>query len=265
MVSFGRYRLDPAQFRLVRDGELIPLSPRPFDLLVALVARAGELVTREELLATVWKDAAVEASSLNAAMSVLRQALGPEGADLIETVPGRGYRFIGQVQADRAAVATGPAAPPPAAADAPATIAVAIVDDHAIVRVGVRTIVERSPGCRVVGEAGTVDEAGAMIAARKPDLLILDLMIGSEASLAYIRRWRGASAGMRVIVLSMYEEEEYARQALAAGAHGYVMKEQMIEELQQAIATVGSGGVWVSASLGRSIAKDYVDRHGASD
>jgi DNA-binding response OmpR family regulator len=266
MVSFGRYCLDPAQFRLTRDGEAISLSPRPFDLLVALVARAGELVTREELLATVWKDMTVEPSSLNAAMSVLRQALGPGAADLIETVPGRGYRFLGQV--DRAVAATGPAAPPPPAVpavpDVPVTLQVAIVDDHAIVRVGVRTIVERSAGCRVVGEAGTVNEAGEMIAALRPDLLILDLMIGSDASLPFISRWRESAAGMRVIVLSMYEEDRYARQALAAGAHGYVMKGQMIEELQQAIEAVRTGGVWVSASLGRSIVKDFVDGGGLS-
>ena len=263
MVSFGRYRLDPSQFRLTRDGDTIPLSPRPFDLLTMLVARAGELVTREELLATVWKDATVEPSSLNAAMSVLRQALGPGAADLIETVPGRGYRFLGQV--DRAAATAGPSAPAPGAVlDAPGTLTVAIVDDHAIVRVGVRTIVGRITGCCVVGEAGTVEEAGAMIAALLPDLLILDLMIGSDASLPHIIRWRAAAPGMRVIVLSMYEEDQYARQALAAGAHGYVMKGQMIEELEQAIATVSSGGVWVSASLGRSIAKDFVDGRGLS-
>src|SRR5262245_44748988 len=127
-TSFGPYCLDPAEFRLTRDGEVIPLSPRPFDLLTALVARAGELVTREELLATVWKDATVEPSSLNAAMSVLRQALGPGAADLIETVPGRGYRFLGKV--DRGAVVAAPVVP--------GTSRVGIVDDHAIVRVGVR-------------------------------------------------------------------------------------------------------------------------------
>ena len=62
----------------------------------------------------------------------------------------------------------------------------------------------------------------------------------------------------------MYEED-VARQALAAGAHGYVMKGQMIEELQQAIAAMTSGGVWVSASLGRSIVKDYVGGGWLSD
>lgn len=210
MVSFGRFELDPAQFRLTRDGTLVPLSPRPFDLLTALVARAGDLVTREELLSTVWKDMAVEPSSLNAAMSVLRQAMGPEAADLIETVPGRGYRFLGRI--DRTVTAPGPATLlPTAVLDAPATLSVAIVDDHAIVRVGVRTIVERIAGCRVIGEAGTVGEAAAMIAALQPELLILDLMIGSDASLPHIARWR-ETAAMRVIVLSMYEEDQIGRE-----------------------------------------------------
>lgn len=264
MVSFGRFALDPAQFRLTRDGESVPLSPRPFDLLTALVARAGELVTREELLSTVWKDMVVEPSSLNAAMSVLRQAMGPEAADLIETVPGRGYRFLGRV--DGAASTPAPAAVVPGAVpDAPGTLRIAIVDDHAVVRIGVRTIVERSAGCRVIGEAATLGEAAAMIAALQPELLVLDLMIGSDASLPHIARWRETATGMRVVVLSMHEEDRYARQALAAGAHGYVMKGQMIEELQQAVETVRSGGVWVSAAVGRSIAKDFADGRARSD
>jgi two-component system response regulator NreC len=189
--------------------------------------------------------------------------MGPEAADLIETVPGRGYRFIGRV--DRPAAVAPSAQLPTAVLDAPGTLKIAIVDDHAIVRVGVRTIADRIAGCRVVGDAGTVPESDEMIAALQPDLLILDLMIGSDMSLPHIARWRESAAGLRVIVLSMHEEERYARQALAAGAHGYVMKGQMIEELQQAIETVRTGGVWVSASLGRSIAKDYVDGKARSD
>src|SRR5687767_2570244 len=93
-LQFGRYSLDPREYRLSRDGQAVALPPKPFDLLVALAARPGQLVTREELLRGVWKDVVVEQSSLNAAMSVLRQGLGDDAASIIETVPGRGYRFI---------------------------------------------------------------------------------------------------------------------------------------------------------------------------
>jgi DNA-binding winged helix-turn-helix (wHTH) protein len=96
-LQFGRFSLDPREYRLLRDGQPLSISPKPFDLLVALANRPGELVTREELIREVWKEVTVEQSSLNAAMSVLRQSLGEDAASIIETVPGRGYRFIAPV------------------------------------------------------------------------------------------------------------------------------------------------------------------------
>jgi DNA-binding response OmpR family regulator len=225
-------------------------------LLVALVARAGRLVSREELLREVWKDTVVEQSSLNAAMSVLRQALGDEASKLIETVPGRGYRFL-------VPVTTAGVAAAPADATSPA-IRVMIVDDHAVVRMGVRALIERAMGFSVVGEAGTFAECGALVEALKPDLLVLDLMMGGQPSLDHIAGWRKTAPGLRVVMLSMHHEDDYARQALTAGAHGYVMKAEMLDELQTAIAAVVSGGVWVSAAVSRSIVKDFADRQAPS-
>jgi DNA-binding response OmpR family regulator len=254
-LHFGRYTLNVREYRLCRDDQPVSLSPRPFDLLVALVARAGRLVTREELLREVWKDTVVEQSSLNAAMSVLRQALGDDAAALIETVPGRGYRFIGQVAAEEAGPA--PAAPVVRAPGATAVRAV-IVDDHAIVRLGVRALLDRNPGFTVVAEGATVAEATEVIASHLPDLLVLDLMLNGDISLGYIAAWRASAPGLRVIVLSMHNEDEFARQALTAGAHGYVMKEQMLGELTSAIGEVMGGGVWVSSRIGRDIVRDVV-------
>jgi DNA-binding response OmpR family regulator len=253
-LRFGRFSLDVRECRLTRDGQPVALSPRPFDLLVALATRPGRLVSREELLREVWKDAVVEQSSLNAAMSVLRQALGDDAAALIETVPGRGYRFIAAIDAGKDA----PAAAPMPAAHGETPVRVVIVDDHAIVRLGVRALLQRRPGYAVVAEAGTVAEATAVIAGQRPDLLVLDLMLNGDASLEHIAAWQAAAPGLRVIVLSMHNEDEYARRALAAGAHGYVMKEQMLDELATAIGEVMGGGIWVSARVGRAIVRDAV-------
>lgn len=255
---FGPFALDPSEFRLTRDGRRVPLSPRPFDLLVALTARPGQLVTREALLREVWKGATVEPSSLNAAMSVLRQALG-DAAESIETVPGRGYRFRLPVRevAPRDMTPREPA--PVTTAPAGAARRLVIVDDHAIVRMGVRALVERLPGYEVSGEAATPEEAGPLVEALQPDLLILDLMLDGESSLPHVGAWRAAAPGIRVIVLSMHDEAAHARDALAAGAHGYVMKSSMLDELAQAIDAVGAGGVWVSPALGRAIVKDVLD------
>ncbi|MGE0039948.1 MAG: response regulator [Vicinamibacterales bacterium] len=244
--TFGPFVLEPAEFRLSRDGQPVPLSPRPFDLLVALTARPGQLVTRDELLREVWQGAAVETSSLNAAMSVLRQALG-DAAGLIETVPGRGYRF--RMPVPEAAPA------PPAADETGAGRRVVIVDDHAIVRMGVRALVERR-GHAVAGEAASPAEASRVIAEVQPDLLVLDLMLDGASSLAHIAAWRAAAPGMRVIVLSMHDEAAHARDALTAGAHGYVMKSGMLDELTEALDAVTAGEFWVSPALGRAIAKD---------
>lgn len=252
--TFSSFSLNRAEYRLTRHGQPVALSPRPFDLLVALVTRAGRLVSREELLREVWKDATVEQSSLNAAMSVLRQALGDDAGALIETVPGRGYRFI-------APVGTAVEAPPPVPATASAgdpAVRVVIVDDHAIVRLGVRALLGRVPGFQVLAEAGTAADAAHAIADHRPDLLVLDLMLNGEASLAHIAAWRASAPGLRVVVLSMHHEDEYARRALAAGAHGYVMKEQMLDELRAAIGEVMSGGVWVSTRVSRAIVRDAV-------
>ncbi|HVL67404.1 MAG TPA: response regulator [Vicinamibacterales bacterium] len=247
---FGTFELDPDEFRLTRDGRVVPLPPKPFDLLAALVARPGQLVTRDELLRTVWKDTVVEASSLNAAMSVLRQALGPEASPWIETIAGRGYRWRGPASAVAPTL--------PRLAQGPAC-RVALVDDHEIVRLGLRTLLAQQPHCAVAGEAGSIEAAALLVAERQPDLLILDLMLGGEPSLPHIRRFAAAAPALRVIVLSMLDEAEWARRALAAGARGYVMKAEMLADLVAAIDTVMSGGIWVSPRIGRAITQDVLE------
>jgi DNA-binding winged helix-turn-helix (wHTH) protein len=93
LCVFGPYRLDPRERQLVRDGQTVPLPPKAFDLLVALVARAGHLATKEELLAEVWPGTFVEEANLSYTISLLRKALRDEPERYIETVPKRGYRF----------------------------------------------------------------------------------------------------------------------------------------------------------------------------
>jgi Tol biopolymer transport system component/DNA-binding winged helix-turn-helix (wHTH) protein len=92
LYVFGPYRFDARERRLLRNGQAIPLPPKAFDLLLVLVARAGSLVTKEELLAEVWAGTFVEEANLPYTISLLRKALG-EDERYIETVPKRGYRF----------------------------------------------------------------------------------------------------------------------------------------------------------------------------
>lgn len=100
LYEFGRYRLDTAEQLLLRDGEPVPLTPKAFETLVALVERNGHLVEKDELMRLVWSDAFVEESNLTNNVYALRKMLGPgeDGRSYIETVPKRGYRFTAPVK-----------------------------------------------------------------------------------------------------------------------------------------------------------------------
>lgn len=109
---FGPFTLDTASYRLLRDGEPIPLSPKIIDLLLYLVARQSVLVGKDELFGALWPDVAVTDNALTQAVSELRQALGddPSSPTYIQTVARRGYRFIAGVEALAPAVDYGAAA-----------------------------------------------------------------------------------------------------------------------------------------------------------
>src|SRR5262249_29717000 len=98
IYEFGPYRLDAAERLLWRNGEPVPLQPKVFDLLLALVERHGRLVEKEELMNVVWPDTFVEEANLASNISIVRKTLGENGQQFIETVPKRGYRFIDDVR-----------------------------------------------------------------------------------------------------------------------------------------------------------------------
>jgi len=100
LYAFGPFHLDPLKRLLLRGEEPIPLSPKDFDLLLALVQHHGEVLVKEELMDRVWPDTVVEEGNLNRHISTLRKTLGesPNEHEYIVTVPGRGYRFVGEVR-----------------------------------------------------------------------------------------------------------------------------------------------------------------------
>ena len=100
IYEFGPFCLDAAEHLLLRDGEAVPLTPKAFDLLLALVERHGHLLEKEELLKKVWPDTFVEETNLSYNISHIRKALGDgeNGQKFIETVPKRGYRFVASVR-----------------------------------------------------------------------------------------------------------------------------------------------------------------------
>lgn len=97
--EFGEFRLDAENPSLWRGGKLVPIFPKALDILVLLVRGRGEIITREELLETVWRDTFVEESNITYTVSQLRKALGGNGnGNYIQTVPKRGYRFVAEVR-----------------------------------------------------------------------------------------------------------------------------------------------------------------------
>ncbi len=100
LYEFGPFRLDVAERLLLRAGEAVPLTPKSFDLLLALIAQPGHLLEKDVLLKTVWPDSFVEENNLADNISKLRKALGEgeHGVKFIETVPRRGYRFVAEVR-----------------------------------------------------------------------------------------------------------------------------------------------------------------------
>jgi len=96
--EFGRFRLNVAERVLLREGELVPLTPKVFDILVTLVEHGGQVVSKDDLMKRVWPNTFVEEGNLTQNISLLRKALGetPGGVQFIETVPRRGYRFVAE-------------------------------------------------------------------------------------------------------------------------------------------------------------------------
>src|SRR4030095_14707638 len=100
IYEFAHFRLITAEHLLLRDGEAVPLTPKAFDLLLALVEQHGHLLEKDELLKKVWPDTFVEEANLASNISQLRKALGDRenGQRYIETAPKRGYRFVASVR-----------------------------------------------------------------------------------------------------------------------------------------------------------------------
>jgi len=124
-----------------------------------------------------------------------------------------------------------------------------LVDDHEVVRVGVRTLIERQPGMVVVGEAGTVREAVLQAQQLAPDVILLDLRLPGGDGLEACRQIKAQRPETRIIVLTSFPDEEMLFEAIAAGADGYVLKQIGSDDLVKALEQVGRGESLLDPSL----------------
>ncbi len=123
---------------------------------------------------------------------------------------------------------------------------VVLVDDHALLRIGLRHLFAAEPDLEVVADVGTLREARDALVAHEPELLILDLGVGDDFGLGWLPRLRADSPQTRILVLSSHAEQLYAERALRAGAQGYVMKSAPSTELLSALRRVLAGRISLS-------------------
>lgn len=134
---------------------------------------------------------------------------------------------------------------------------VLIVDDHAMLRSGLRMLIASQPDMEVVGEAGTLREAIERAPGAKPDVITLDLTMPGSQGIIGIPRLKEAAPEAKILVLTMHDDPAYVRSAVAMGAVGYVVKSAADAELISAIRAVARGGIFVdiqnAASLGHVV------------
>jgi DNA-binding NarL/FixJ family response regulator len=141
-------------------------------------------------------------------------------------------------------------------------IRILLADDHALVRAGIRTLLEKIPNVEVVGEAGTGRQALEMVKTRLPNLVFMDIAMIELGGLEALPRITKDFPGVRVIILSAHANEEYVIRALRSGATGYMLKDSATAELELAITSVSEGKTYLNPSISRPVIDSYLERVG---
>ena len=133
---------------------------------------------------------------------------------------------------------------------------VLIVDDHEVVRDGVKRLLDEQPGAISCGEAGTPDEALRMALADEWDAVVLDISFAGKSGLEILKELKQIRPRLPVLVLTMHSEEQYARRVFKAGAAGFITKDSPRAELSKAIHKVMEGGKYLSPALAEKLIID---------
>lgn len=136
-----------------------------------------------------------------------------------------------------------------------------IADDHAIVREGLVALLSDEPDLRVVGQAGTGRAAIQLVRQQLPDIALLDITMPDGNGLETARRIVSELPAIKVLILTIHEEEAFFFEALRAGAAGYVLKGAGSDELLTAIRAVAEGGVYLLPKLAGKLVQEYLDQH----
>ena len=135
-------------------------------------------------------------------------------------------------------------------------IRIVLVDDHAMVREGLRVLLGQQPDLEIVGEAGEAPTASDVVAASQPDVVLIDIGLGESDGVPLIGALSDRAPASRVLVLSMFTDAETVRQALLAGAAGYLVKGASVSELVEAIRAVAEGRTYLHSSIAGIVLDD---------
>jgi DNA-binding NarL/FixJ family response regulator len=135
---------------------------------------------------------------------------------------------------------------------------IVLVDDHAVVRAGVRRLLEQEPLFEVIGEAESGEKAYQIFGELKPDVMVMDLSMPGMGGLESIRRILMRYEKAKILVLSMHEDLSFANQALKLGAKGYLTKNTLADDLVKSIETVTQGDVFLSDEIAKKMARQSI-------
>jgi two-component system, NarL family, response regulator NreC len=147
-------------------------------------------------------------------------------------------------------------------------IRILLADDHNVMRGGLRLLLERQPGFKVVGEASDGRQAVEQAEATQPDIIVLDIAMPNLSGIEAAQRITALLPRTRIIILSMHSDESYVLRALKAGAKGYLLKDSAENDLIEAIRAVDEGKAFFSPEISNIMVEDYVremKRRGAED
>jgi DNA-binding NarL/FixJ family response regulator len=141
---------------------------------------------------------------------------------------------------------------------------IVLVDDHAVLRNGMRHLIEAEPDMEVVGEGEDGTAVQGLVDSLNPDIVILDLSMPEMSGADAIRRLKTSNAACKVLVLTVHEDRSYLRELLEAGALGYMLKRAAAEELIHAIRAIAGGSVYVDPRLANKLISSLIEKKPAS-
>jgi two-component system nitrate/nitrite response regulator NarL len=144
------------------------------------------------------------------------------------------------------------------------TIRVAVIDDHTIVRAGLRMVLEADPDFEIVGEADTAAAALELVRRERPDVALIDINLPDESGLRVAGELRTTEPSVRVLILSVHDDPEIVRESVRLGAHGYVRKDTTPADLRAAIRAVHNGDAYFSPSVARALAEALREQAGTT-